>query len=325
VLDEAALRVEHVRAQVAHDPFGAQLQLHLGGQQAHDRAVVPGQPARRRADADDGQLQLRPARGHRADAAVEQQRVARVGALDDHGRRQRQRARPEVGGRVPADLVVVQVQPPVDPVALQRDDHQVGAGQRLERLRQLRHRVAAREADRALHRQQAGQDPRPHQRRDAAGGRPVGDPRRGDVDGLQPQRPGQGALQLGIAHPRGGHVDGDDALAAGLGQQARHLGHRGADQRRDVRLALVLEVVQVGHPAQQLVLFVRLGLVGVSGTAGVYHQQGLTAGGGFRKHTGCTNLLRILAAARTRPARSEVAICSSPPAPSSPSSWSCCP
>ena len=51
-------------------------------------------------------------------------------------------------------------------------------------------------------------------------------------------------------------MDGDDALAAGFGQQARDLGDRDADQRGDVGLALLLEVVQLGHPAQELVLLV---------------------------------------------------------------------
>ena len=53
-------------------------------------------------------------------------------------------------------------------------------------------------------------------------------------------------------------MDGHDALPSRLGQQPRDLGHRGADQVGDLRLALLLEVVELGHPAQQLVLLVGL-------------------------------------------------------------------
>jgi hypothetical protein len=43
-----------------------------------------------------------------------------------------------------------------------------------------------------------------------------------------------------------------------LGQQPRYFGDRDADQGGDFCLALLLEVVQLGNPAQQLALFVEI-------------------------------------------------------------------
>src|SRR5262249_52804640 len=70
--------------------------------------------------------------------------------LDHHWCRQRQRAGAEARRRVAHDLVVLQVQSAVEPVALKRHDGQVGARQPLEGKRQLGDRIATREPDAAL-------------------------------------------------------------------------------------------------------------------------------------------------------------------------------
>ena len=47
-------------------------------------------------------------------------------------------------------------------------------------------------------------------------------------------------------------MNGDDAPSACLSEQAGYFGDGGADQRSDLGLAALLEVIQLGHPAQQL-------------------------------------------------------------------------
>src|SRR5207245_10176768 len=97
------------------------------------------------------------------------------------------------------------------------------------------------------------------------------DPSGRDIHGLQPEPPLQGALKLGVANTRRRDVDGDDALAPSLCQQARDLRDGGADQRGDLGLALLLEVVEVRHPAQQLVLLMDFGRIRPARPRRAYH------------------------------------------------------
>ena len=94
--------------------------------------------------------------------------------------------------------------------------------------------------------------------------------------GLPPELPRESALELGIAHPRRGDVNRDNALPPRLRQQPRDFRDRDADQRGNFRLALLLEVVQFGHPAQQLVLLVGVRFVNLRSVRRrrVYHHGG---------------------------------------------------
>jgi hypothetical protein len=142
------------------------------------------------------------------------------------------------------------------PVALQGYDDEVGVWLRLEGARDLRQGVATGETEDAVRRQHAWEQSSGGQGRHAACNCRVVHSRRCDVNAFELETIRKLALEGRLARSGGSHRDGDDALTPRLGQQPGYLRHRGADERRDLRLPLLLQVVQVGDPPQQLALLV---------------------------------------------------------------------